>query len=138
MLDETQARALWNDWTLSEKQAFIAFHEFNPRFASYAWAMLPYSVQQLVRAVNENQISAPRILGKCSECLIVYDLKGGMECPECGWSGLLWAYHANNLQEAMAVMESANQPEAPKLTEKEKQGIAELERMLGYYEGETK
>ena len=127
MLNESDARERWNTWTPEFKLEFIKLHQFNPRFAMYAWGMLPYSVQQLVRA-SDALNGSPHIVGKCSECGTVYDLTGGIECPECGWNGLEWAYHANSTEEAQHV---AYTESTPPLTEQEKQGIAELERMLG-------
>jgi hypothetical protein len=126
-MNDSQAREMWNSWTEAGRRSFIEYHEFNPRFASYSWAMLPYSVQQLVQHLD----AQPHITGKCSNCGNVYIITGGIECTRCGWSGLAWAYHGTNADPEDETLEYLREKlGTPELTEGDKEDVAELERMF--------
>jgi len=130
-MNESQARELWNNWNEDERLDFIVQHAYNPRFAKYAWAMLPYSVQSEIRMAPE-PLSIPHVVGMCSACGNAYDLTKGIGCPECQSPALAWAYHATDDDEQADMIKRIREklnPE-PVLTEDDKRDIAELERLF--------
>lgn len=95
------ARMWWLDATYEVREKFLLDNGFNPRLARYAWPMLPYSVQGLlVRMHNDEPIlSDSGITGCCSNCNTQYKLDSThITCPNCGFKGLLWAFHGKDAE----------------------------------------
>jgi hypothetical protein len=127
MLSESEARMAWSSWTEATKRSFIEYHEFNPRFATYTWPMLPYPVQRLIMSIDEPE-PQHTITGACGQCGYIRNLTGMYsECPKCGYEGLQWAYHGVD-DEPLDYMREKLSP--PELTEGDKADIIELERMF--------
>jgi hypothetical protein len=117
-----ESRLRWMSWTDVQREQFLLNNQFNPRFQTYAWQMLPYSIQVLLSVIDTEKLSLSDvgITGQCSSCNHVYKITEPIVCPSCGWSGLTWAFHGKD----------ADPDPLGELTEGDRKDITELKRMF--------
>lgn len=138
-MDETVARQMWDSWSTDDKKDFLEFHDYNPNYAQYAWPLLPYSIQQDIRKIDDpsHDETIPHIIGSCGNCSWPYDLKGGISCPKCGFEGIGWAFHAQTDDEMAEVIKNLKDKLTPTETidagnqwPNRPEDIQELEKLL--------
>ena len=118
-------------WTEAAKRAFVEYHEFNPVFATYAWVMLPYQLQQLLIAAEDHLHT--KLVGKCKDCGHIYPFtyeEGSIVCPKCNSTALAYAYQSSGTDdhdETLEFMRSQLGEQA--LSEGDILDINELERL---------